>query len=171
MKRSMILAVAGFALAGPAFAEGDIEAGKKVFNQCQTCHVVADASGEVLAGRNAKTGPNLYAVFGRKAGSYPDFKYGDDMIAAGEKGLVWDEASFVEYVANPSKFLQGYLGDPKAKGKMQFQLKKPEDIANVYAFLASLSPAADAVAPAADPAAAPAEGEVAPVAPAPAPAP
>lgn len=158
MKTTMILAFAGLALAGPAFAEGDIEAGKKVFNQCQTCHVVADAAGEVLAGRNAKTGPNLYGVFGRTAGTYPDFKYGDDMIAAGAKGLVWDEAHFLEYVANPSKFLQGYLEDPKAKGKMQFMLKKPEDAANVYAFIASLAPPADA-------AAAPAEGEAAPAEP------
>jgi cytochrome c len=148
MKIAMFTAFAALSLAAPALAEGDIEAGKKVFNQCQTCHVVADPAGQVLAGKNAKTGPNLYAVFGRKAGSYPDFKYGDDMIAAGEKGLIWDEAHFVEYVANPSKFLQGYLGDPKAKGKMQFMLKKPEDAANVYAFIASLAPAA--AAPAAD---------------------
>jgi cytochrome c len=177
MKRIIILAAAGFALAAPAYAAGDIEAGKKVFNQCQTCHVVANEAGDVLAGRNSKTGPNLYGVFGRAAGSYPDFKYGDDMIAAGAKGLVWDEANFLEYVASPSKFLQAYLEDPKAKGKMQFQLKKPEDAANVYAFIASLAPAAApaadaaaapaadaAAAPAADAAAAPAEGEAAPAA-------
>jgi cytochrome c len=167
MKFTMILGVAGLALATPAFAEGDIEAGQKVFNQCQTCHVVANEAGEVLAGRNSKTGPNLYGVFGRVAGTYPEFKYGEDLIAAGAKGLVWDEATFLEYVANPSDFLQAYLGDPKARGKMQFQLRKPEDIQNVYAFLASLSPpapAADAPA-AADPAAAPAEGEAAPATP------
>ena len=174
MKRNLILAMAGMALAAPAYAAGDVEAGKKVFNQCQTCHVVANEAGEVLAGRKAKTGPNLYGVFGRVAGSHPDFKYGDDMIAAGEKGLVWDEASFFEYVANPSEFLQAYLEDPKARGKMMFQLKKPEDVQNVYAYIASLSPAAApaadaAAAPAAD-AAAPAEGEAAaPAAPAPAP--
>ncbi len=48
-------------LAAPAFAQ-DVEAGKKVFNQCQTCHVVANEAGEVLAGKAAKTGPNLYGL-------------------------------------------------------------------------------------------------------------
>ena len=55
------------ASSGMALAAGDAEAGKKVFNQCQTCHVVADADGNVLAGKNAKTGPNLYGIVGRPA--------------------------------------------------------------------------------------------------------
>ena len=84
MKITAITALAAMTLAAPAFAQamGDAEAGKKVFNQCQTCHIVADASGEVLAGRNSKTGPNLYAIAGRQAGVYPEFKYSESMIAA-----------------------------------------------------------------------------------------
>jgi cytochrome c len=150
MKVAVVTTFAAIAFGSPAFAAGDAAAGEKLFNQCQTCHVVADEAGEVLAGRNAKTGPNLYAVIGRKAGGYPDFKYGDDMIAAGEKGLVWDEATFVAYVQNPSEFLQTYLEDPKARGKMMFQVKKPEDAEHLYAFIASLAPApaTDAAAPA-----------------------
>ncbi len=152
MKIAVVTAFAAMSMAAsPAFAQGDIEAGQKLFNQCQTCHVVANEAGEVLAGRNAKTGPNLYGVIGRPAGTYPDFKYGDDMLAANAKGLVWDEATFLEYVQDPSKFLQTYLEDPKARGKMQFKVRKPEDAANLYAFLTSLAPAADG-------AAAPAEG-------------
>lgn len=146
------------ATSGVALADGDIEAGKKVFNQCQTCHVVADPEGNVLAGKKAsKTGPNLYGVVGRQAGTYPDFKYGPSMVEAGTKGLIWEQATIVEYVADPTKFLEGYLGDTKAKGKMAFKLKKPEDAVNVVAFIASLAPAATD-------AAAPAEGEAAPAA-------
>ena len=152
--------IALLATSAPAFAAGDAAKGEAVFKQCQTCHVVADADGNVLAGKAAKTGPNLYGVVGRPAGTYPDFKYGKDMIAAGAAGLVWDEASLDVYIRDPSKFLQEYLKDKSAKGKMQFKVKKEEDALNVIAYIISLQPAA---APA-DAAAAPAEGAAAPAA-------
>jgi cytochrome c len=148
MKKTLTTLALTAMFAMPALAEGDIEAGKKVFNQCQTCHVVVNDAGETLAGKKAKTGPNLYAVIGRTAGTYPEFKYGDDMIAAGAAGLVWDEALIIEYVQDPTGFLKTRLDDKGAKGMMSFKLKKPEDAANVAAFLASLAPAADAAAPA-----------------------
>jgi cytochrome c len=140
------------ASSGMALAAGDAEAGKKVFNQCQTCHVVADAEGNVLAGKNAKTGPNLYGIIGRPAASVEGFKYGDGIIEAAAKGLVWDEEKITVYVQDPTKFLDEFTGNPKLKSKMAFKVKKEADAANVAAFLASLSPAA----------AAPAEGEAAP---------
>jgi cytochrome c len=158
MKLTMT-ALAFASLAIPAVAQ-DIEAGMKTFNQCQTCHVVANEAGEVLAGKNAKTGPNLYGLPGRVIGSYAEFKYGDSIVALGATGAVWDEASFVEYVQDPAKYLKTTLGDDKAKSKMAFKLKKPEDAANVWAYIASLSPA-----PAADGTAAPAEGTAAPATP------
>jgi cytochrome c len=158
MKKTLTTFALTALFAMPALAEGDIEAGKKVFNQCQTCHVVVNDAGETLAGKKAKTGPNLYGVIGRQAGSYPDFKYGDSMIAAGAAGLIWDEAKITEYVQDPTAFLKTTLDDKSAKGMMSFKLKKPEDAANVVAFLASLMPAAAgaAAAPAADGTAAPA---------------
>jgi cytochrome c len=146
--RLILTTLAVASLASPLFAQ-DIEAGAKTFNQCQTCHVVANEAGEVLAGKASKTGPNLYGLPGRVIGSYPEFKYGESIVAVGAAGAVWDEASFVEYVQDPAKFLKAKLGDDKAKTKMSFKLKKPEDAANVWAFIASLSPAA-------------AEGEAAP---------
>ncbi|MFZ8940445.1 MAG: c-type cytochrome [Gemmobacter sp.] len=139
MKTTRLALAAVFALgAAPAIA-ADAEAGAKAFNQCQTCHVVVNPAGETLAGRNAKTGPNLYGVVGRQAGTVEGFKYGDDLVAAGAKGLVWDEATFVAYVQDPSKFLKEYLGDSGAKGKMTFKVKKEADAANLYAFLSSLA--------------------------------
>lgn len=143
--RLTLTALALASLAAPAIAQ-DLEAGAKTFNQCQTCHVVQNEAGEVLAGKNAKTGPNLYGVAGRVAGTYPEFKYGESIVALGATGFVWDEASFVEYVQDPAKFLKAKLGDDKAKSKMAFKLKKPEDAANVWAFVSSLSPAATAPA-------------------------
>lgn len=153
--RLTLIAFTFASLAAPAMAQ-DAEAGAKVFNQCQTCHVVQNEAGEVLAGKNAKTGPNLYALPGRVIGSYPEFKYGESIVAVGAAGGVWDEASFVAYVQDPAAYLKETLGDDKAKSKMVYKLKKPEDAANVWAFIASLSPApaaVDAAAPAADAAA------------------
>lgn len=136
---SVVLALVA-ASVSPALAQ-DAEAGKKVFNQCQTCHVVADPDGNVLAGKNAKTGPNLYGVIGRTAGTYEGFKYGDSIMAAGAAGVVWDAALITEYVQDPAAFLKAKTGDNKAKSKMSFKLKNADDAANVAAFLASLSPA------------------------------
>ena len=132
-------------VAAPAFAQevpsGDVAAGEKVFAKCQTCHVVANEAGEVLAGKNSKTGPNLYGMPGRVAGTYPEFKYGESIVAVGAAGLAWNEADFVSYVADPAKFLKEKTGDKAAKTKMSFKLPKEEDAKNVWAFIASLSPA------------------------------
>lgn len=132
------------ATAAPAFAEGDAAKGEAVFKQCQACHVVVDAEGKVLAGKASKTGPNLYGVAGRVAGSYPEFKYGESIVAAGAAGLVWDEVKFVEYVQDPQGFLKIQLADKTAKGKMAFKVKNAEMAADVYAYLVSLAPAAPA---------------------------
>jgi cytochrome c len=138
MKFTMSLFAATM-LAAPAFAEGDAAAGERVFNQCQTCHVVANEAGEVLAGRNAKTGPNLYGIVGRTAGTYPEFEYGESIVAAGAGGLVWDEAQLATYLADPGAFLKEITGDSSARSMMAFKLRKEEDAANVIAYIASLS--------------------------------
>lgn len=138
------LALSASLLAAPALAQeviGNAEDGAKVFLKCQTCHTVTNEAGEVLAGKGAKTGPNLYGIAGRKAGSYPEFKYGASLVALGESGFVWDETDFIAYVSDPSKFLKEKLNDPKAKGNMSFKLPKQADAENVWAYLYSLAPA------------------------------
>ena len=140
MKSTLALFAVLAAVAAPAFAGGDAVKGEAVFKQCQACHVVVDPAGKVLAGKASKTGPNLYGVIGRVAGSYPEFKYGESMIAAGAAGLVWDEAKFVEYVQDPQAFLKAQLADKSAKGKMAFKVKNAESAADVYAYLVSLAP-------------------------------
>lgn len=108
----------------PAYADGDVVAGKRVFNRCLACH---DAKAE-----KDKIGPHLVGVVGRTAGILESFltKYSDNMREAGADGLVWDEAN-----------LTAYLRDPKAlipKGKMAFPgLKNDADIANVIAYLSA----------------------------------
>ncbi|KIC38636.1 cytochrome C550 [Ruegeria sp. ANG-R] len=135
MNRILATAIVGL-MALPAYAEGDAEAGKKTFNKCKSCHQIADPAGDVIV-KGGKTGPNLYGVAGRTAGTVEGFKYGDSIVAAGENGLVWDEANFVEYAQDPKGFLKSYLDDTSAKSKMTFKLKK--GAADVYAYIASVS--------------------------------
>ncbi|MCV6585827.1 MAG: cytochrome C [Marinibacterium sp.] len=136
MNRLVIAAIAGL-IAAPALAEGDAEAGKKAFNKCKSCHMVVAADDTVIV-KGGKTGPNLFGVPGRQAGTYPDFRYGGDLVAAGEKGLVWDEETFVAYAQDPRGFLREYLDDTGAKSKMSFRLKSGAE--DIYAFLVSVGP-------------------------------
>jgi cytochrome c len=145
-----IIAVLAIA-AAPAFAAGDPAKGEAVFKQCQTCHSVVDADGKLLAGKGAKVGPSLFGVFGRQAGTYAGFKYGESMVAAGVGGLIWDEPNFVEYVQDPAAFLKKKDADNGAKAKMMFKLKDAASAEDVYSYLIQFSPAA--AAPAADAAA------------------
>lgn len=140
----VLAAAAVAALASPAFAEshlgsGDPAAGEKTFAKCQSCHVVQNDAGEVLAGRNAKTGPNLYGVVGRQAGSVEGFRYKKSIVEAGEAGLVWDAASIAAYVQDPTAFLKETLGDNGARSGMAFKVRSEEEAADVAAFLATFS--------------------------------
>jgi len=144
MNRLIATVIAGL-LAVPAFAEshsmGDAEAGAKGFKKCKSCHMIVSDADETIV-KGGKTGPNLYGLIGRAAGSQEGFKYGKDLVAAGEAGLVWDEAHFLEFVQDPKAFLRTYLDDTKAKSKMSFKLKKGGE--DVLAYLISVSPAAEA---------------------------
>ena len=100
----------------------DAEAGKKVFNRCKACH-------DIETGKN-KVGPHLDGIIGRTAGSLPDFAYSDAMKEAGAKGIVWDEASIAAYMTD----VKGFIPNNK---RAFAGLKKPEDIANLIAYLKS----------------------------------
>ena len=126
-------------LAAPAFAEGDAARGEDDFKKCKSCHSIVSDSGETIV-KGGKTGPNLWGVVGRTAGTAADYKYGDDIAAAGAAGLVWDEDSFTTYVQDPREFLRSYLDDSKAKSKMSFKLKSGGE--DIFAFLAAHGPAA-----------------------------
>lgn len=125
--------------------EGNPEDGEQAFRQCKACHSIVDDEGNDIQ-RGGKVGPNLYGVVGRQAGTWDDFRYSDDMIAAGEAGLTWNESDFVVYVQGASEFLQEYLGDDSARGKMMFKLRREQEAHDIWAYLASVSPEPEAEA-------------------------
>ncbi len=142
MKLFAITALGMALMSAPAFADGhakgDAAAGEKVFGKCKACHTITDADGNDIV-KGGRTGPNLYGIYQRVAGS-EDFKYGDSLVQAGEAGLVWEEEAFSDYAEDPKKFLAEYNDDKGAKSKMSFKLKKEDEQADVWAYLVSVGP-------------------------------
>jgi cytochrome c len=101
----------------PSFADGNAQNGLKVFNKCKACHDIATGANRV--------GPTLKGVVGRKSASVADYTYSEAMTA---KNVIWDEATLAVYLPDPKAFVPGT--------KMAFAgLKKPEDVADIIAFL------------------------------------
>jgi len=142
--KTYTLAAAFAVLAAPAFAEahatGDAAAGEEQFNrQCVACHVVQNAAGEVLAGRNAKVGPNLYGVTTHGIGQVEGFRYSDSIVELGETGEMWTEENFVGYVQDPTGWLRETLDNRRARGKMAYQVRDPGEAVDLYAYLATFA--------------------------------
>jgi cytochrome c len=123
---ALALLATPLAASSAAFAQEDlVAAGEKVFRKCQACHAVGEGAAN-------KVGPQLNALFGRKPGSLPDYKYSEAMVAFGQD-KVWDEATLTPYLENPRGVVKGT--------KMVFPgLKKPEEIQAVLAYLATFDP-------------------------------
>ena len=139
MIAKIALVLAAMTAAGAAQAEDPLSdtEGYDVFKKrCRACHTVAADDGTVLF-KGGRTGPNLYGVIGRTAGSEEDYRYRDDIVAAGEQGLVWDEDSFEAYVQDPTGFLKEYLDDSGARSGMTFKLR--DGGVAVYEYLRDVS--------------------------------
>lgn len=137
MKNVLTLTATILAFATPAFAEsdsiGDADAGAKEFRKCKACHTVNAPDGTAIL-KGGKTGPNLYAIMGRIAGT-EDFKYSPIMMAAGEAGLIWDVESLEAYLLDPNAFLAEVSGESGRSKMTKQKVKSPADIA---AYLESL---------------------------------
>lgn len=119
------LVVSALAVVTPAYAS-DVEAGEKVFKRCGSCHAVGE-------GAKNKVGPELNELYGRVAGSLPDYKYSKAMIEAGQAGLVWTPDTLGPYLEKPKEHVPGT--------KMSFPgLPNEKDIENVLAYLGTFSP-------------------------------
>ncbi len=121
MNMKLILIAASLALpASSAFADGDAKLGATVFKKCAACHTATEAKNKV--------GPSLMGVVGRPVASIQGFKYSAAMKAFGADGKVWDEATLTTYLAKPRDIVKGT--------NMGFAgLKKPDEIANIIAYL------------------------------------
>jgi len=138
MKTQTLAVAAVLALASPAFADGDAEAGKKAFTLCKACHSVITPAGEALV-KGGKVGPNLYGIIGQQVAVVPDYAlYGDGIKAVGATGLIWTEAELMVYMTDPNIWIKDKTGNPDAKSKMTGKTAKDQE--NIVAYLKSLVP-------------------------------
>ena len=113
-----LLALGAFLTFAPAMGAvaqqaGDPAAGQRVFNQCRACHTVEQG------GRN-QVGPNLYGVFGRKAGSIEGFRYSANLKQLGEGGHTWSDDTLRPYLTNPKAVApQGIMAFPGIRNEQQ----------------------------------------------------
>ncbi len=101
-------------------AQANAENGQKIVKKCISCH-------SFEKGGSNKIGPNLWAVVGGPKAHRSDFVYSAAMKSAGGN---WDVESLYHFLNKPSKYIPGT--------KMSFAgIKKPEDLADVIAYLKS----------------------------------
>ena len=112
-EKAMLLA----ALPAP-YNGGNLENGRRVFARCRACHTIGEGGPDMA-------GPNLYGVFGRKAGDRPRYNYSNAMRTA---DFTWDADKLGHWLENPRTFLPG--------NKMTFPgLPDATDRRDVIAFL------------------------------------
>ena len=143
--RARILSLTTLLSATAAIAqEGNADFGALLFSrQCVSCHVVADADGMLLAGRYARTGPNLYGITTRGIAQAPDYRYGDALAAVGATGADWTQDAFVAYVMDPTDWLRDRLDDRRARSKMAYKVRSQDDALDMFAYLDSLAQPAE----------------------------
>ena len=96
----------------------DAAKGEQVFHLCAPCHSIGP-------GAQNKLGPELNGLDGRHSGTATNFSYSD---ANKNSGIVWGEATFKQYIGNPSAMVPGT--------KMPFAgIKDPQKINDLWAYL------------------------------------
>jgi len=122
----------------------DASAGEQVFKKCAACHTATQGGANGL-------GPNLFGTMGKPVAHVAGFPYSDALKG---KGGTWTWDTMSAWLKSPKAFAPGT--------KMTFAgLSKPEDRANIMAYLNSLGSNIPLPPPpaAAAPAGAPAGGE------------
>ncbi|NUU39398.1 cytochrome c family protein [Pseudomonas sp. C2B4] len=95
---TLLLSLVSGLFAAQANAQGDAEAGGKLFKRvCGGCHQVGE-------GARAFFGPQLNGIVGRAAGSTTDYQYSDAMK---NSGIVWTREKLAAYIEEPKAVVSG----------------------------------------------------------------
>jgi cytochrome c len=106
----------------PFMANADVAAGEAQIKKCTACHTFDKG------GKNG-VGPNQWGLVGGNFGHMEGYAYSEAIKA--KHSEKWTEQALSDFLANPKKYLPG--------NKMSFAgMKKPEDRANLIAYLKTL---------------------------------
>ncbi len=104
-----------------AMPTGDAARGAILFaSNCAACHSAAKGGGD-------GQGPNLYTVYGRKAGSEAGFPYSGGFA---KQSFAWDDAHLNQWLTKPTSLIPGSY--------MMYQQPDPQIRADIIAYLKSL---------------------------------
>ena len=98
-------------------ADGNAERGEEIYTRCLACHTLAQN----------RVGPRHCGLFGRKAGTAPNYQYS---AAMKKYGVIWSEETLDHFLENPLKAVpgtkMGYAGikDPQERADLIAYLKK-----------------------------------------------
>src|ERR1700676_5731644 len=98
----------------PSLAAGDAAHGATIYRDCMICHSLDMNS----------IGPRHRDVFGRKAGSVPDYNYS---AALKSSNLVWYETTLDQWLSNPQALVPGT--------KMMYSVADTKDRADLITLL------------------------------------
>lgn len=94
------------------YKTADLANGESKFALCKSCHSVEKGGADGV-------GPNLYGVFGRKAGSKDGYAYSDSVKAL---KVTWDAATIDKWITNPKAMAaqtkMTYMGMDNAKDRV-----------------------------------------------------
>lgn len=74
--------------------------GASAFHQCAACHAIGPNARVIL-------GPPLNGLAGRRWASWPSYAYSRGLIAGGNAGKVWDDATLDRWITSPQKMVPG----------------------------------------------------------------
>ena len=140
MKSLAIVTAAIVGIMPPLAHAQDIVAGEQAFKRCTACHSV----GENAANR---MGPQLNGIVGKEAATQDCFNYSRALKEKGEAGLTWTPETLTQFIRSPREYVPG--------NKMSFAgVQDDKQIADISAYLMTVSPDVVQAAPAENTAAA-----------------
>ena len=133
--KPLLLSTLLFLLQGCSPSGTDAATGERAFKQCASCH-------QVGINAHGGFGPQLNGLFGRRAGSTPDFAYSDAMKRS---GIVWNERTLSAFLHDPDKLVPGTkmrlwgIGDENEIKALQAYLRTFQNAAGTGAPAGSLA--------------------------------
>lgn len=122
MRRFLVAGALALGAVAPADAAPDAARGEQVYTRCLACHALAFD----------RVGPRHCGLFGRVAGSVPEFSYSPAMK---NSRITWNDKTLDHFLTKPLKMVPGSamtydgVSDPKDRADLIAYLKHVDETA------------------------------------------